>query len=1205
MDPLFLGPFRIRAPIGQGGMSEVWSGEHVQHRVQVAVKIMTTKGARDATFQETFRNEVRAASRLDHPGIIALFDYGVISPAQSAETGGRISAGSPYLVMERAERTVSTQDVASWDQVRHLLLSLLDALAHAHAREVIHRDLKPGNILLGSGKQGAQPAWKLTDFGVAHALDRAPRTGSVEDVFGTPAYMAPEQFWGRWRDYGPWTDLYALGILAWRLITGNLPFRAETLVDMAQAHLRLPPPSFTPRFATPDGMEGWLQRLLQKNPFQRYRRAADARWGLLSLGDAEAEAFSKELSEEDDLTAETTTYVDQPVGQALPEAGPAPEAPLTPPEIPSMPRHWERLRQHRTRQLAGTGSGLIRLRVLPLVGRQDERERLWSDLRRVREDGNLRLTLLSGPAGVGKSALAGWFCRRAEEVGAATVFKAVHGPMLGAAEGLPRMVAKALQCVGLTREETLTRLKEQLRARGVEDPYEWRALAEQLHPSPPGDGGGVRFHSPDERYVVIRRLLARLSEDAGFQRPVILWMDDVHWGADALGLVEHLLHAERLDAFPVMVLLTAQDELLSKRPLEAHLLDELMAWPRTEHLRLGPLPSIAMRELIQEHLGLRGDLAEALELRAEGHPQFAMEMVAEWVARGALRPTGDGFSLQPGVSLSLPDSLHQLWQVRIQRAIARSSLSPAALLGPLELLATLGAEVDEVEWRALCKLAGQPPPDGVLTHLQAHDLVERQSGTLAFSHPMIRESLVRMAQEAGRWAHWNQVAARMLQRQGQEARLGGHLLAAGVPEQALAPLLVGAAQALRVCDYRQVFVLLQERDRAMEALEIPEVDPRRVEATLLRARALQETGRLPEAREAAEAAQACARQLTDRQLLGQTLLTQGRVEAAAGALTQATSSYHRAQTLFVTLHDRLGTARALHGMAEVRRTAGEVAEAARLLEEAVDALERLGEPLALAEALTDLGKALRQRSKVMEARACYLQARPIYASLGHQRGVAHCQLGLGAVAELQENYPEAEKQYRIALDLFDGIGHQPGRAAALNGLAEVARALGKLAEAEQGYRAALRAYEAAGQAVSFVSACNLGLVLVARGQPDEARPIFQEALREVEDQERAGWAGAIHAMLLVTAASLPEDWAEHMVGARTHLRATGFADPDIVWSLEQAVQRCLDLGLEDQALDAWLLAMEQCQVLGDAERSARLLTDYPQLVGADEELLEE
>src|SRR5690606_15752040 len=118
--------------------------------------------------------------------------------------------------------------------VRGVLLSILDALAHAHARGVVHRDIKPGNILLG-GHDDLRPGVKLADFGLARGSEDF---GEERSVAGTPVYMAPEQFRGAWRSFGPWTDLYSLGIVAWELVCGKPPYVDSNVRNLGALHLR-------------------------------------------------------------------------------------------------------------------------------------------------------------------------------------------------------------------------------------------------------------------------------------------------------------------------------------------------------------------------------------------------------------------------------------------------------------------------------------------------------------------------------------------------------------------------------------------------------------------------------------------------------------------------------------------------------------------------------------------------------------------------------------------------------------------------------------------------------------------------------------------------------------------------------------------------------------------------------------------------------
>ena len=280
-----LGAFQLVRPIARGGMAQVWAAVHLRSSVSVSIKVITGEKANDAYFRSAFLNEVRAVAGLDHPGVVRVLDYGIVPE----EGVGELEGGCPYLVMEPAsEGTLhdGRRKALVWPEIRTILLSLLGALGHAHARGVIHRDLKPGNVLV-CGAQDPRPGLKLTDFGLARHLEDHDRPGSVEAVRGTLHYMAPEQCRGLWRDHGPWTDLYALGCIAYQLATGRPPFKGLSGEDLMRAHVKTEAPPLPPRRGLPDGYAEWVGRLLLKSPWRRYSRAADAAWALSSLPEPE------------------------------------------------------------------------------------------------------------------------------------------------------------------------------------------------------------------------------------------------------------------------------------------------------------------------------------------------------------------------------------------------------------------------------------------------------------------------------------------------------------------------------------------------------------------------------------------------------------------------------------------------------------------------------------------------------------------------------------------------------------------------------------------------------------------------------------------------------------------------------------------------------------------------------------------------------
>jgi eukaryotic-like serine/threonine-protein kinase len=365
-----LGPFELVHPLAEGGMGSVWRARYVGPGAvgldplqveRVAVKVMTPESARDGWYINAFQAEVRAVARLDHPNILTVLEQGVVSRA-AAKQESSLVARSPWLAMPLVGGgTLNEVRINSFEEVYGVLEQLLLALAHAHANGVIHRDLKPKNVLFDEHSQ-----LKLADFGLAHLLREG---GEDATVIGTPAYMAPEQFIGDPAAFGPWTDLYAMGGLAWRMLCGSRLYSAMTNPNaLRQAHLTWPLPPLKPLVAVPAGLEEWLRRLLAKDPGARFGSAVDAHRALRELV--------------------------------------TPEEPL--PSEP--PLDWAR-----PAGLSGTGLGLYGLRPPPFTGRRKERQALWARLGEVAAEKRSQVLVLAGPAGTGKSRLAHWLCRCAHQ----------------------------------------------------------------------------------------------------------------------------------------------------------------------------------------------------------------------------------------------------------------------------------------------------------------------------------------------------------------------------------------------------------------------------------------------------------------------------------------------------------------------------------------------------------------------------------------------------------------------------------------------------------------------------------------------------------------------------------------------------------------------------------------------------------------------
>ncbi len=266
-------------PIGQGGMGTVYKAIQNPIGREVALKLLRAgAGATDHTrAAKRFLREARAIADLHHPHIVPLFDFG------ETPTGDR------YLVMELLPgeslgAVLKREKTLGLERTVFILDQILDALAEAHAHGIVHRDLKPENVQIG--RRGDRDDFvTVLDFGIAREADSAlgDRNRTTIEVAGTPAYMAPEQILGTTID--PRTDLYAVGVMLFEMLVGDLPFDAPKSVDVYVAHLRGPLPLLPAAVSSAiPGLQELLDRVLAKSASDRLPDAGSFRRALRALG---------------------------------------------------------------------------------------------------------------------------------------------------------------------------------------------------------------------------------------------------------------------------------------------------------------------------------------------------------------------------------------------------------------------------------------------------------------------------------------------------------------------------------------------------------------------------------------------------------------------------------------------------------------------------------------------------------------------------------------------------------------------------------------------------------------------------------------------------------------------------------------------------------------------------------------------------------
>src|SRR5215218_2973714 len=276
--------YKLRALLGSGGMAEVYLAHDEVLDRDVALKLLKDQYASDEEFVERFKREARSAASLSHPHIVSIFDWG-------ESEDGTYYITMEYLLSGTLKDHILQRGALPPQMATEVALQIARALRAAHEHGVIHRDIKPRNILITDSGHV-----KVTDFGIAHAAE-ATTISNLGDILGSVKYMSPEQAMGE--RVGPASDLYSLGVVLYEMLTGRVPFEVETPADVPVKHAVRPPPH--PREVNPmvpEGVDALVMRLLATDPDDRYGSAAQL---ARDLGRVQ-EGLSPVVSSGDDAT---------------------------------------------------------------------------------------------------------------------------------------------------------------------------------------------------------------------------------------------------------------------------------------------------------------------------------------------------------------------------------------------------------------------------------------------------------------------------------------------------------------------------------------------------------------------------------------------------------------------------------------------------------------------------------------------------------------------------------------------------------------------------------------------------------------------------------------------------------------------------------------------------------------------------------------
>jgi len=290
------GRYQLGERIGRGGMAEVFSGTDARLGRKVAVKLLRPSLANDPAFRTRFRQEAQAAAKMAHPTIVRVFDAG----EETVRDPSGVEVQVPFIVMEHIQGrllkdVIADGPVAPAEAVR-IIDGVLTALEYSHRAGVVHRDIKPGNIMITSNGQV-----KVMDFGIARAISESSATiAQTSAILGTAQYFSPEQARGETVDAR--TDLYSAGVVLYEMLTGRPPFAADTAVAVAYQHLSEEPvpPSAVVSAISPS-LNAVVLRALAKDRFERYQSATEFKAEALVAGTGKVP--DRSASRSDDFNA--------------------------------------------------------------------------------------------------------------------------------------------------------------------------------------------------------------------------------------------------------------------------------------------------------------------------------------------------------------------------------------------------------------------------------------------------------------------------------------------------------------------------------------------------------------------------------------------------------------------------------------------------------------------------------------------------------------------------------------------------------------------------------------------------------------------------------------------------------------------------------------------------------------------------------------
>jgi serine/threonine protein kinase len=989
--------YEVLGVLGEGGMGIVYRCRDKPSGQLVAIKrVIPPPGNLANEYVMWFYKEARALAALDHPNIVRAHDF------------GQLRDGSPFLAMELVSGA-SLHDLTharlGFPVIWSIVDQILDALGHAHARGVIHGDLKPSNVLV-ERRENEPPFVHVLDFGLAwlrvdaqderlsgsKPMEFAPHAGA-----GTPGYMAPEQIQHEMHHVCGATDLYSLGCILYRLLGGKAPFSGNSK-ELLRVHAFDQPPELKPLLDLPEGVVAFVHQLLAKRPWDRWEFAAEARriWAKWQPSVADPALYR--------FQAPARTSEPGPVTR--PSGARAPNPDLEP--APDRP------------------PGLLSIRPSPLVGREDIRRSLREICNElVNGDGPPhRLGLLVGPAGAGKSRIAEWLCETMHEEGKMVPLRARYRAIRSPLDG---MLGAALAYYNFERVDRHTIERSLLdRWKVRRDDKNGRAwvagAAEWMRPmgSEQAIGpSGIRFtlDTLETRRMVIRYTLRKIAN----KRPLLFWLDDLHNTGPAT--IDGLLRI--LEDEPdqrIMMLATARSEEVALGTSAADRLRQLREAMNGTVIEVPPLTPERTVELIRSSIPLDDAAVEEAARRSRGNPLFALQQLHAWALSGHMEFAGSVYRVPPDVLSVRPQTTAELWDTRLSSVPEQHRVAAYAA-------ATLGGDVRRNVLHALLSSLGQPADSAMLSLSNAEVLIPRGPGRYSWPHELLQEHLLMRLQARPDREKIYRAAA---------AALTLHPLAGQrrIVRQRMVNLIEANdsdTAALLLFDFlQQSWNGAREPLATLADLELLKGKLRGRTLALKnrwQAEALRHIGRMAEANTYAELARARFEELGDGENIAHCQRLLGQLASEQGGSAEGLDLVRRAFSTFDTLGNVLGKALCQSAAGEIEYQLGDYEQARDTIVQAERAFAELDQPLGRGQCLLLLSWIEHSEGATERSRRFAQEARGEFERAGYRLGTAQADVSLAHIEHRLMNYHGAETGALEALVVFETLRTPRGQAA--------------------------------------------------------------------------------------------------------------------------------------------------------------------------------